>query len=100
MKMSKEDCLDLLGWDACLQHSLDRADAAINQIWAAVQKEQRAGFRAIQAQGRPAGRAEEQNFSAIWRPEGCAGRRAALSCRRPSHQGRYNSSGSERSNLT
>ena len=55
MKMSEEDCLDVLGLDAGLQHRLHVSDAAVNQLWTAIHERSR-------RKDGPPGSAEKKEF--------------------------------------
>src|SRR5579875_817678 len=85
MQVCEKDCRDLVGVNAGLQHAAHGADAAVDEIFAAVDDQQRGGFGAVRAQGRSAGSAEEKEFRAVRRP----GRGANRACRRSSQSERY-----------
>src|SRR5581483_1564808 len=67
VKVREEDRLDLLGFDTGLDHPAHGSDAAVNQILAAIDDEQRRGFRTIPAQRRPSSRAKKNYLGAsVW----------------------------------
>src|SRR6185437_3864122 len=67
MKMSEEDRLDLLGFDARLDHSAHGSDPAVDQIFATVHDEQRGGLGPVGPQRRPARRAEKDDLGNAFR---------------------------------